>query len=77
VPDRSEIAVTVASLGGPQTLSVDGQVGQALRDGDRVLVRRSDRSVRFMHLPGHSYFAVLRRKLHWSGSNVQARQSRS
>jgi len=70
VPDRSEIAVVVADCQGQQTLSVDGQVGQSLSYGDCVKVRRSDRGVRFIHLPGYSYYAVLRQKLHWSGSNV-------
>jgi len=32
-----------------------------------VRVRRSAKGVRFVHLPGYSYFAVLRQKLHWSG----------
>ena len=70
VPDSSEISVTVAECSGELLLTVDGQVGQSLSRGDRVTVRCSDRGVRFVHLPDHSYFAVLRQKLHWSGSNV-------
>jgi NAD+ kinase len=52
------------------SLTADGQVGQTLREGDQVDVRRSERSVRLVHLPGYRYFAVLRQKLHWRGSNV-------
>jgi len=70
VPDKSLILIRVANSAGDLLLSVDGQVGQPLVHGDCVRVSRSDRSVRFLHLPGHSYFAVLRQKLHWSGSNV-------
>jgi len=70
VPDSSEILVTVSESAGELLLSVDGQVGQALVQADSVSVRRSARHVRFIHLPGHSYFSVLRQKLHWSGSNV-------
>ena len=38
--------------------------------GDQVRVRRSARQVRFLHPRGWSYYATLRRKLHWnSGVN--------
>lgn len=70
VPDQSVISITVVEGAGKLLLSVDGQVGQSLEQGDRVEVRRSGNNVRFIHLPGHNYFAVLRQKLHWSGSNV-------
>ena len=50
----------------PQVLvSVDGQVGCALRIGDEVRVRRYDKPFRLVLDPGHSYFEVLRRKLRW------------
>ena len=50
----------------PQVLvSLDGQVGCALRIGDEVRVRRYDKPFRLVLDPGHSYFEVLRRKLRW------------
>lgn len=70
VPDTSEISVTARKDAGGILLSVDGQVGEELTRGDIVKVRRSANDAKFIHLPGHSYFAVLRQKLHWSGSNV-------
>lgn len=70
VSDHSEIRVVPDGSGGPLGVSVDGQVGQALNAGDVVVVRRSERSVRFLHLPGYSYFDVLRQKLRWSGSTL-------
>jgi NAD+ kinase len=70
VPDGAVIRVTVASSSGSLALSVDGQVGRQLREGDLVEVRRSARCVRLVHPPGYSYFALLRQKLHWRGSNV-------
>ncbi len=51
-------------------LSVDGQVDQSLVKGDAVRIKRNDRDVHFAHLPGYSYFAVLRQKLHWSGKSL-------
>ncbi len=70
VPDRSEIRVAVARSAGEIVLSVDGQVGQPLSKGDCLRVRRSAKDAHFIHLPGYSYFALLRQKLRWSGSNV-------
>ncbi len=71
VPDSSEIRVVVSKTAADILLSADGQVGHALTCGDTVTVARSDRGARFIHLPGHSYFAVLRQKLRWSGSSIQ------
>ena len=68
VPDTSLISVTARKSAGDLHLSVDGQVGQPLTAGDCVKVRRSEKGVRFIHLPGYSYFSVLRQKLHWRGS---------
>jgi NAD+ kinase len=70
LPDGATVEVTVIERSAATELSADGQVGQPLETGDVVTVQRSRQSVRFIHLPGHDYFAVLRQKLHWRGSNV-------
>jgi NAD+ kinase len=70
VPDGDEICVTPTKSDRELLLSVDGQVGESLAQGDMVTMKRSENNVRFIHLPGYSYFAVLQQKLHWSGSNV-------
>jgi len=44
----------------------DGQEKFEIEAGDRVDVARSNRSIRFLHPLGYSYFAMLREKLHWS-----------
>jgi len=69
VPDSSEICMTGCEPGDEKMLAADGQVGQPLEPEDCVFVRRSKRSARFIRLPGYSYYAVLRQKLHWSGSH--------
>ena len=69
VPDSCGISITAVDTGEDLMLAFDGQTGQTLVRDDRVIVRRSKRSVRLIHLPGHSYFAVLRQKLGWSGSS--------
>jgi NAD+ kinase len=70
VPDKSEIVISVEDASGKIMFSVDGQIAENLVEGDRVRIRKSQSIVRFVHLPGYSYFTVLRRKLHWGGSNV-------
>ncbi len=47
-------------------LHFDGQLQCDLQEGDRVLVRRAEHTVKFVHPPSYSYFAMLRQKLHWS-----------
>lgn len=69
VPDGSTIRIAIDSMSEAQ-LTTDGQIGQTLAAGDKIEVRRSRQGVRFIHLPGYSYFSVLRQKLHWRGSNV-------
>lgn len=70
VPDSSVISVRVARCDGSAKVSVDGQVNVSARQGDKIEIRRSNRHVKFIHLPGYDYFSVLRQKLHWSGSAV-------
>ena len=70
IADRSVITVKAEEDPGELVLSIDGQVGQPLADTDTVCIRKAAHGVRFIHLPGHSNFAVLRQKLRWSGSNT-------
>ena len=66
VPGDEEI--TVAALGGrdPLYLTVDGQEGGTVRPNERVVVRMGAFRVPLVRLPGHSFFATLRRKLNWA-----------
>ena len=47
-------------------LHFDGQLQCDLHEGDRVVIRRAEHTVKFVHPPGYSYYAMLREKLHWS-----------
>jgi len=46
-------------------LTVDGQVGQALQEGDRVEVKAAAHHLKFIKSPRRSYFEILRTKLGW------------
>jgi NAD+ kinase len=37
-----------------------------LEAGDRIVLRRYERPIRLLHPRGHSYYHMLRQKLHWS-----------
>lgn len=43
----------------------DGQMQQALQQGDQVLVQRAERTVSLLHPLGHSHYDMLRDKLNW------------
>ncbi len=70
IADQARIAIHVAESSKLLLFAVDGQEQHPLAQGDRIEIQRSPRSVRFVHLPGYSYFAVLRQKLHWRGSSL-------
>jgi NAD+ kinase len=46
-------------------LTVDGQVGHALKKGDRIEVQKSPNRLLLVRNPRLDYFAILRQKLHW------------
>lgn len=46
-------------------LTLDGQTGFHLMDGDDIVVRRSPHRLQILHAPNHNYYAVLREKLRW------------
>lgn len=66
VPGDGEISVQAFERGEPLVLTVDGQEGYPLAEGDRVVVGMSDQTVPLVRLPGHSFFATLRQKLNWA-----------
>jgi len=66
LPNACSLEVRVHnSRGGEVQLTVDGQVGCALREGDRVLLRNSEHPTRLLVPPGRSRFEVMRTKLRW------------
>jgi len=70
LPDTGDIHIEVVA-GRDANVSFDMQSLASLMRGDRVSVRRSADTVRFLHPRGWSYYATLRRKLHWnSGSGT-------
>ncbi len=65
VSDRTVIEITLKRSIDAR-LHFDGQLQRDLQEGDRVVLRRAEHTVMFVHPPGYSYYAMLRQKLHWS-----------
>lgn len=65
LPDADEISIELVA-GRDASANFDMQSLASLALGDRVVVRRSEYRVRFLHPRGWSYFDTLRKKLHWN-----------
>lgn len=70
VPDRCRLLLRIDPISKPLVLSVDGRPEPELAPGTELDLLRSPRVVRLVHLPGYSYFTMLRNKLNWRGSAI-------
>ncbi len=68
LPDTGEIHIEIVS-GREASVSFDTQSLTSLTRGDRITVSRSVHQTRFLHPSNWSYYATLRRKLHWNSGN--------
>ncbi len=65
LPDSAAIEVAVKSQRESVYLTVDGQVGIALRSDDTVRIKKAASHVELIQSPHKSYFEILRQKLKW------------
>jgi NAD+ kinase len=68
LPLSSKICVKAITPLPATILSADGQLVGELDTGDEIIIRRSRRAIRLMHLADSSFLETLRRKLHWRGA---------
>jgi NAD+ kinase len=64
LPDVSDVTIEIV-VGRDSSVNFDMQGLASLLPGDRIVVRRSQHQVHFLHPRGWSYYATLRKKLHW------------
>lgn len=64
VRDRSHIEIVVMTGEEEAYLSIDGQAGMPMLDGDRVCCKKSQYQVKLLHTKG-TFFDVLHSKLKW------------
>jgi NAD+ kinase len=60
------IAVSTGNEPGDRRLTVDGQVGRTLTEGESLVVRRAPHRVLLVRFPDTSFFRRLREKLAWT-----------
>jgi NAD+ kinase len=65
IPDDSKVSIQIIS-GRDVNVNFDMQSFTALELNDTIDVRRSRHTVPFLHPVGYSYYATLRKKLHWN-----------
>jgi len=68
IPAEREVRVkpTGSNAGDEVYVTVDGQTGFALHDGDEIAIARAARPLRLVRSTTRSYFEVLRQKLKWN-----------
>ncbi len=65
LPDTFAVSIEIVA-GRDISVNFDMHSLAALMHGDRIMVRRSEHQVCFLHPRGWSYYATLRRKLRWN-----------
>ena len=68
LPESSEISIEIVA-GRYVSANFDMQALADLILGDRIVVNRSEHTVRFLHPAGWNYFDTLRKKMHWNGGD--------
>lgn len=63
------VDIKVQAEDGPEEIliTIDGQVGTTLANGETLVVRRSEHTVQIVRFPGTTFFSRMRRKLAWGG----------
>ncbi len=68
VPNNSVIDVKILRQQDDVHASMDGQVIFDVKEGDRIVLTRSEKVTRLIRTPDRTHFDVLRSKLGWGGS---------
>ena len=65
VPPKAGIEIVLVSEDGDVSLTMDGQIGFALQQHDRISITKADHAIKLITSPTKTYFEVLRTKLKW------------
>ncbi len=68
VPDQSTLEVEITTPNEDVRVTLDGQEGYDFSTGDVLRVKKADNSVKLVQAKGKNYYQLLRKKLHWGGS---------
>lgn len=67
VPDTMRIEIDFHGGDESVFLTIDGQVGIELKEGDRIAIRKVENKLRVIRPMKKTYFHILRNKLKWGG----------
>lgn len=67
IPDNMRIEIIVHAGDEAIYLTIDGQVGIELLEGDRIAIRKAPNKLRVVRPVQKTYFQILRNKLKWGG----------
>lgn len=67
VSDEEKIRVIPDSPVKDMLLTIDGQIGYPLKEGDEIEIKKSSYQAKLIRLKERSFFRILRTKLGWSG----------
>ncbi len=65
LPDTSVVAVKLVTQSEDVALTLDGQIGYALKQNDVIEIRKSPYRVKLIKHPAKDYYEILRTKLKW------------
>lgn len=68
LPDTLDVEIGIVTRNQEIFLTLDGQEGLPVSEGDRISVRKSKETVKVVQSPNKNYFDVLRSKLKWGES---------
>lgn len=69
LPDTGTLSLTVIATGRAEhgvSVHFDMQTWSNVQPGDRIIVKRAPKTIRFIHPTGYSFFSTLRKKLDWN-----------
>ena len=67
IPDDTRVEIRLEGSPEDMILTLDGQEGFEMDPRDKIFVKKSRNNIRMISFEDHSYFKVLKTRLHWSG----------
>ena len=74
IPANVEVHLESITPNAELMLTVDGQDGEKLSAGDRLIVKKGEALVKLVRFKGYTFFDTLSRKLHWMVAPVANRE---
>jgi len=67
IDGKRSIRIKMLTIPEGTCLTVDGQIGLPLKEGDEVIVRKGSNKLHLLTAPGMNFYSILRSKLNWGG----------